>query len=134
MRNGALLILLSLALPAAVLMPARAQDCETGTFGCGHHANHEQYKDWTNQAGMSCCNGQDCRPIRARPEGEGKWSIWIPEYRSWVPVPASAKLGADLLKDGRSHACTANPRVWREYGRPAVELPVYCFTPAQVKG
>jgi hypothetical protein len=112
---------------------AMAQEPEVGTFGYGHMENHEQYKDWHNASGMSCCNGQDCRPVRARPDGDGKWSIWIPEYHAWVPVPASAKLQPDLLKDGRSHACTADPNVWKEYGRPAEELPVYCFSHAEIK-
>jgi hypothetical protein len=126
------LMLMSAAM-GFVVGRATAQDCETGTFGCGHHPNHDDYKEWTSPTGMSCCNGQDCRPVRAQLEMSGQWSIWIPEYRQWVPVPATAKMEPDKLHDGRSHACTADPLVWKEYGRPAAELPIYCFTNAEPK-
>lgn len=125
--------LLGVAFTLLLMASAMAQEPEVGTFGLGHSENHEQYKEWSNKAGGSCCNGQDCRPVRARADMDGKWSIWIPELRTWVPVPERAMLEPDKLHDGRSHACTADPVTWKEYGQPAEGLPVYCLSPAQDK-
>lgn len=124
---------LAFALMGFAVGRATAQEPEVGTFGYQHMQNHEQYKEWHNSSGMSCCNGQDCRPIRARPEGDDKWSIWIPEFKQWVPVPASAELKPDILHDGRSHACTADPHAWLEYGQDPKKLPIYCFSHAEAK-
>lgn len=109
---------------------ASAQDCETGAFGCGHHQNHDQYKDWRRPGGEgSCCSGEDCRPVRARPDGFGGWDIYIPEFRRWKAVPPAVIMKPDYFKDGRSHACTGNPKTWG-----FEDLPIYCFTPSEVKG
>lgn len=107
--------------------PARGQDCEYGAFGCGHHERHEDYKNWKNNEGGSCCNGQDCRPVRARFE-DGIWQFWVPELKIWVDVPRSAKQHPDKFKDGRSHACTSNPG-----NLYLPSLVVYCFSPAEPK-
>jgi hypothetical protein len=46
---------------------ARAEEgCELGAFACEHEQNHDQYKGWTDMDGAFCCNGQDCRPVRAQ--------------------------------------------------------------------
>ncbi len=107
-----------------------ADDCVVGAYGCGHEENHDQYKDWKQEGGMSCCSGEDCRPVRAKQDADGNWLIWIPELRRWDPVPADAMQEPDRFHDGRSHACTSKPtnpmaggRVW-----------IYCFSPAQTKG
>lgn len=79
---------------------------------------------------MSCCNGLDCRPVRARQDAYGDWSVvWIPEYREWVPVPASAMLPPDQFGDGRSHLCSSDPLDLR-----LPTMAIYCFSPALVKG
>ena len=60
----------------------QAQDCEYGAFGCGHAEQHHQYLEWKPRTGKgSCCNGDDCRPVKARSEDDGSWSVWIPEFR-----------------------------------------------------
>lgn len=109
-----------------------AQDCEYGAFGCGHQENHEQYQGWKNGTGGSCCNGKDCRPVRARQEDTGEWSIWVPELRRWEKVPFYAVQAPDRFHDGRSHACTADPNNWRII-QTISPLPVYCFSPADPK-
>jgi hypothetical protein len=130
----------SLGLAAwGVCDPARAEeDCELGAFGCEHEQNHGQYKGWTDKDGTSCCNGQDCRPVRAQKNDEGYWEIYIPELkgmsqppnlrRGWVRIPRSMVYAPDRFHDGRSHACTSRP------GNPLMPVPIiYCFTPAQPK-
>lgn len=117
---------------------ARAQDCSLGAYGCGHAENHEKYQGWNERPMLrdghptkdgSCCNGQDCRPVRADPQPDGSWRIWIPEWRVWVPVPRDAVGVADRFHDGRSHACTStvDPDV------PGY-LAIYCFSPTGSKG
>lgn len=118
---------------------SRAQDCEVGSFGCGHEQMHEQYKDWNGRklgpnglGGLgSCCSGTDCRPVRARQDMAGNWQIWIPELHRWADVPESAMNEPDRFHDGRSHACTADPLNWSRYGTSP--LPIYCFSPAEQK-
>lgn len=121
------------ALIAAWTMPtsssrAQTQDCEYGAFGCGHAEQHHQYQEWKPRTGKgNCCNGEDCRPVRAREEEDGSWSVWIPEFRRWVPVPAYAVGEPDRFGDGRSHVCTT---------KPMPMLPVFhifCFSPTGAK-
>lgn len=109
--------------------PAMAQHCEPGAFGCDHQEGHERYRVWKNGQGGSCCNGHDCRPVRARQDTLGDWHVFIPEYRRWVPVPASAMLPPDKLGDGRSHLCSSDPLDAR-----LPTLAIYCFSPGQVRG
>jgi hypothetical protein len=118
---------------AAAVMPAspgRAQqpDCEYGAFGCGHAEQHHQYLDWKPSTGKgSCCNGDDCRPVKARSEDDGSWSVWIPEFRRWVPVPAFAVGEPDRFGDGRSHVCSTKPM-------PTVPVfHIFCFSPTGSK-
>lgn len=103
---------------------AQAQDCEYGAFGCGHAEQHHQYQDWKPTTGKgNCCNGEDCRPVRARTEEDGSWSVWIPEFRRWIPVPAFAVGEPDRFGDGRSHVCST---------KPLMTVPVFhifCFSP-----
>ena len=115
-----------------------AQDCEEGAFGCGHQENHDLYKEWNARPWYndgqekrtgSCCNGQDCRPVRAMQDWEGHWSIWIPEWKKWVLVPDHSVDIYDRFHDGRSHACTTPPTNDKGTG-----LTIYCFSPALQKG
>lgn len=122
------LVMALIFLAGFAVRAAWGQDCETGAFDCGHHENHDQYIDWKTPTGGSCCSGQDCRPVRARATDDG-WEIYVPEYRRWKLVPREKVNTPDLFKDGRSHVCTGNPSYWG-----FDELPIYCFTPAQIKG
>ena len=121
------LLIAAAVMPAA---PSRAQqqDCEYGEFGCGHAEQHQQYLEWKQRTGKgSCCNGDDCRPVKARSEDDGSWSVWIPEFRRWVPVPAFAVGEPDRFGDGRSHVCST---------KPVAALPVFhifCFSPTGSK-
>lgn len=109
-------------------VPAQSQDCEYGTFACGHAETHHLYQDWKPNTGKgNCCNGEDCRPVRARTEEDGSWSVWIPEYRRWIPVPEFAVGSPDRFGDGRSHVCSS---------QPLPTLPVFhifCFSPTGSK-
>jgi hypothetical protein len=124
--------LVLMMLIAAGMTPAsRSQaqaDCEYGAFGCGHAEQHHQYQEWKPTTGKgSCCNGEDCRPVKARVEDDGSWSVWIPEFRRWVPVPAFAVGEPDRFGDGRSHVCST---------KPMPTLPVFhifCFSPTGSK-
>lgn len=126
----AVVILFGIALlmgAAIAIKKGRAADCEYGAFGCGHHENHLQYEGWKTKTNGSCCNGDDCRPVRARPEDDGTWSVWIPEFRQWIGVPSYAVGEPDRFGDGRSHVCSS---------RPVVGLPVFqifCFSPTGSK-
>ena len=121
-----------MVLIAAGMMPtSRSQaqtDCEYGAFGCGHAEQHHEYLEWKPTTGKgSCCNGEDCRPVKARVEDDGSWSVWIPEFRRWVPVPAFAVGEPDRFGDGRSHVCST---------KPVAALPVFhifCFSPTGSK-
>ena len=108
---------------------ARGQDCAPGAFGCNHHQGHDQYKQWKSRNGGSCCSGHDCRPVRAKQDINGDWWAYIPEYRQWIIIPASAMLPPDKLGDGRSHLCSSDPLDSR-----LPFLAIYCFTPGQVRG
>lgn len=113
MKAAAILFAIALVMWVAVIMlrdnRAHGQDCELGAWGCQHHENHGEYQGWRAKNGGGCCNGEDCRPVRARPDGDGGWSIWVPEFREWLPVPDYAVGAPDKFKDGRSHACTSKP-------------------------
>jgi hypothetical protein len=121
------LMVLTAAMPAS-RSQAQSQDCEYGAFGCGHTEQHHQYQDWKPRTGNgNCCNGEDCRPVRARQEDDGAWSVWIPEFRRWVPVPAYAVGDPDRFGDGHSHVCST---------KPMPTLPVFhifCFSPTGSK-
>lgn len=121
------MIVLIVGIAIAAIKKPRAQDCEYGAFGCGHQEQHHLYQGWKTKQNGSCCNGDDCRPVRARVEWDGSWSVWIPEFRRWVPVPAFAVGEPDRFGDGRSHVCSS---------RPVVGLPVFhihCFSPTGSK-
>ena len=125
--------LVLVVLIASGLMPsshsrAQVQDCEYGAFGCGHAEQHHQYQEWKPSTGKgSCCNGEDCRPVRARSEDDGSWSVWIPEFRRWMPVPAFAVGEPDRFGDGRSHVCSTKPL-------PALPVfHIFCFSPTGSK-
>lgn len=127
------LIVMVVVLVALAWRPASSQDCEVGSFGCGHEQMHPEYSDWKQKGSeASCCHNTDCRPVRARATFDGVWQIYIPEFRRWVDVPASAMQEPDRFHDGRSHACTADPTNWLLYSRGA-PLPVYCFSPTGTK-
>ncbi len=128
MRSFSSLCATLLAL-TALCATSQAQDCEYGTFGCGHHENHDAYKQWFSPKGASCCSGEDCRPVRARQRIDGDWEIWIPEVRMWLLVAPDKLDAPDKFKDGRSHACTSKP------GNSMMPIPIiYCFSPGQVRG
>ena len=138
--NGSHIAIGMILLGLALLAPrAFGQDCEYGAFGCGHQENHQQYEGWKTPQGGSCCNGKDCRPIRAKQDMTGTWFIYVPElvgtsHDPWVPVPPAALQAPDKFQDGRSHACTADPANWARYIQFNPYLPVYCFSPGQVRG
>lgn len=124
----AVLLLIALIVGcAAAAMKARAQDCEMGAFGCGHAEQHQQYLQWKPKGGKgSCCNGDDCRPVRARVDDDGVWSVWIPEFRSWLQVPNYALGEPDRFGDGRSHVCSSKPL-------PMMPFHIFCFSPTGSK-
>jgi hypothetical protein len=107
---------------------AETQDCEYGAFGCGHTGQHDQYQEWKPRSGKgNCCNGEDCRPVKARLEDDGSWSVWIPEFRLWILVPDFAVGEPDRFGDGRSHVCST---------KPMATLPsfhIFCFSPTGSK-
>lgn len=106
---------------------AQEQPCELGSFGCGHQEQHRGYEGWRTRNGASCCSGEDCRPVRARPEDDGTWSVWIPEFRRWLPVPAHVVGPPDRFGDGRSHLCSTKPI-------PGLSVfHIHCFSPTGSK-
>src|SRR5512138_2849590 len=98
--HACFLLMVSIAAWLTPPSPSLAQDCDYGAFGCGHAEQHHQYQEWKPSTGKgSCCNGEDCRPVKARSEDDGSWSVWIPEFRRWVPVPAFAVGEPDRFGD-----------------------------------
>ena len=82
----------------------------------GRAAAHDPYTDWKQPgSGASCCNGQDCRPVRAYVGEDGLWRAW--DGVRWLKVPADKLLPVDFAKDGRSHLCST------------ADGHVYCFSP-----
>jgi hypothetical protein len=107
---------------------AQAQDCELGEFGCGHAQQHREYEGWKPKSNNgNCCNGEDCRPVRARAEWDGSWSVWIPEFSRWLPVPDFAVGEPDRFGDGRSHVCSSRPMP------PSPTFHIFCFSPTGSK-
>lgn len=105
----------------AILLLAVALILGAVLFFGGKARAHEPYTNWRAPDGGSCCNGNDCRPARARQREDGTWQVWI--AGAWRKVPARALLEPDKLKDGRSHVC--NPAY-----SPDV---IYCFSPTGPK-
>lgn len=148
MSMRAILLLFALALVAgAVISAVKAQDCEEGAYGCGHQENHDKYKGWKSNSGGSCCDGKDCRPVHARQDEDGRWEVYIPEFKGmthgdylvkgWLKIPPSQVQAADRWKDGRSHICTSpiyapDSPVARGFQYPVLPN-TYCFSPAQPK-
>lgn len=128
-RGVATPVLLALALALGSGVPAAwAEDCEIGAFGCGHGEQHDQYNDWKPTSGKgNCCNGDDCRPVRARMEWDGSWSVYIPEFSRWLQVPDYALGAPDRLGDGRSHVCSSKPMP------PSPTFHIFCFSPTGSK-
>lgn len=113
---------------AIAIKQGRAADCDLGAFGCGHAEQHDQYKGWERKHGKgSCCNGDDCRPVRARLEEDGTWSVWIPEFRRWIGMPAFAVGEPDRFGDGRNHVCTSKPSPYFP------SFHIFCFSPTGSK-
>ena len=83
--------------------------------------SHDIYSGWKTDKGVGCCNGSDCRPVRALQDYDGSW-VAVVDGRL-VPVPPS-----QLLKirspDGRSHWC----------GKKINDTWItFCFVPGEVR-
>lgn len=84
---------------------------------------HDPYTGWTQPGtGASCCNRMtpdrsagDCRPVRARLDGNGVW--WVLLHTGWKPVPRAMIL-QQASPDLSSHVC-AN----------LTTEEIYCFVP-----
>jgi hypothetical protein len=78
----------------------------------GEARGHEPYSGWTQPgADTSCCNDQDCRPVRSYRGDDGGAYVFL--SGRWQPVPPDRVL---LLPspDGYSHVC-ADPLTDRIY-------------------
>ena len=76
---------------------------------------HDQYHDWKIPGTTtSCCNDQDCKPVRARANIDGVWQVW--HEGRWLDVQPRSILSIPS-PDGRSHACI-------------IGSVVLCFVPA----
>lgn len=92
-------------------------------MSAGAAMEHDPYSDWRQPgSGHSCCNRMapdrstsDCRPIRARLDGNGVW--WVLLDTGWKPVPR-AKILHQASPDLSSHVC-AN----------LTTEEIYCFVP-----
>ena len=104
---------LSLLVTAAVASLALLRSAEA----------HDPYTGWTQPGtGASCCNQMapdrsfgDCRPVRARLDGNGVW--WVRLDSGWKPVPR-ARILQQTSPDLSSHVC-ANLSTEE----------IYCFVP-----
>lgn len=111
-----LLILVALVFLAGML--AGRASAQTGDHGDGHALNHEWYQGLKQPGtGYSCCNNQDCRPMRAYLGDDGLWRAFVDG--KWETVPARVVLNPKFNKDPiHAHGCRSVMGVW------------YCFLPA----
>ncbi|MFO1158740.1 MAG: hypothetical protein U1E60_07870 [Reyranellaceae bacterium] len=97
LRPVAVATVLALLTGAAIASPAPAR-AQSGEHGDGHAANHDWYKHLRTPQGYSCCkgdaNGGDCRPVQARPRGDGQWEAYF--GGAWQEVPRERILPDDL--------------------------------------
>lgn len=103
---------------------------QTGQHGDGHSERHDWYKELNRPSStpfggnFSCCSklsddGKtgDCRPMRAKPDGNGGWFAWF--NGGWIPVPPHVVLPSHLNKEPiYAHGCLSPDGYWR------------CFLPA----
>jgi hypothetical protein len=74
----------------------------------------------------SCCNGHDCKPVRAYYGEDEFWHIYVEEYNDWFIVPTS-QIRKEPTPDLSCHAC---------YGKGmgmGPRINVFCFFPCGVK-
>lgn len=99
----------------------------------GHELHHPVYVDWVSKEGRSCCNNQDCRPLK---DSEVRYVDGQPEMKieaSWCPVQPKHYLKTGKSPDWeKAHGCVQLV-VNYEYA-PATkdESPCWrllCFTP-----
>ncbi len=106
-------------LPAmlVVLLGVGAVEAQTGSHGDGHAQHHDWYRDLRQPgSGISCCNRQDCRPVRAYVDEDGRWHALVQGRLVGIPWYVILKQSAP---DGGSHLCMSQTGV------------VYCFVPGQ---
>lgn len=89
-------------------------------IGAAEALAHDPYSEWhaPDNPGLSCCNGDDCRPTRAWLGDDGRWRAW--DGLGWIIIPPGRVLPTDYAGDGRAHLC-------EKLGA------VYCFSPSQPK-
>lgn len=78
--------------------------------------SHDIYHDWKTESGVSCCNDQDCAPVRAQ-FVDDHWEIWHGNVWRIVPDRAVRPIKSP---DGRSHACVFMGNI-------------LCFVPGEVR-
>ena len=82
---------------------------------------HEPYGGWVNPTtGASCCNDQDCHPVRSYLGDDGVHYVFL--SGRWKPVPAARVLKIPS-PDGNSHVCDN-----------VMTDEIYCFVAGQPKG
>lgn len=96
---------------------------------CGHPAYaHEQYKDWKQPNGASCCNNSDCEPTEARWNG----TQWEAMFKGkWIKIPADRVMKFEA-QDGNAHLCAIYG--YGEPGQSEAEIIIYCFTSPAARG
>jgi len=106
-------------LPAllVVLLGIGSVEAQTGLHGDGHAQHHDWYQDLRQPgSGASCCNFQDCRPVRAYIDEDGQWHALVEGRRIGIPRYLILRRSAP---DGGSHLCMSQTGT------------VYCFVPGQ---
>lgn len=68
-----------------------------------HYKNHNDYKEWKTNQGLSCCNEHDCDIVKEWINEQG--SLMVRWRGKDYFVPESSQLKDKKSPDGNSHAC-----------------------------
>ena len=74
-----------------------------------HAAIHERfYSNWMrpDMPRVSCCNKQDCAPVRHARQVSGRWQAQRESDGAWLDVPPEKVEQNRDSPDGRSHLCS----------------------------
>jgi hypothetical protein len=109
------MVRLTLAAAAALAMTALAQSQEHRHPDATHNgAAAEFYSNWMrpDMPNVSCCNHQDCTPVRHVRQINGRWQAQRESDGQWLTIPSEKIEHNRDSPDGRSHLCSIGTTVF----------------------
>lgn len=104
------------------------------------HVSKEDYTQWKQPNGASCCSDNDCKPTVARFNAEkGMWEARFGDW--WVLVPHDRVMKFEA-SDGNAHICAVDMHGSGDWGGTSPKSEpnkgqsvfIYCFVPPAAKG